>query len=182
MVFLIILLKGGIKYMDKHPALLYKGLVVCVIVLFVGVGVQPAVANVSNSITDEDDDCDICPRKVSKSQLLFLKILKDKLKKIEKTVIFFPGINREIKENIKELSDITNVDSFTLLGRPDRFCDLFEKLKKEWFNNLDDFLSPFENNIIIFAILSAYLDVYFLIFYSVIYSFFCDDKSSTLNL
>jgi len=167
--------------MEGKSALLYKTLVLGVIVLFVGMGVQPAFA-VTQDTSNGEDDCNLCAKKVSTSHPLLLKILKDKLKKIEKTVIFFPGINREIKENIKELSDITNVDSFTLLGRPDRFCDLFEKLKKEWFNNLDDFLSPFENNIIIFAILSAYLDVYFLIFYSVIYSFFCDDKSSTLNL
>lgn len=39
--------------MDKHPAIMYKVLVVGVIVLFIGIGVQPSVAVKSEEIIDE---------------------------------------------------------------------------------------------------------------------------------
>ena len=43
--------------MDRNP-LLYKSLVVGVIVLFISVGIQPAIANVSvNKTSDFTDDC-----------------------------------------------------------------------------------------------------------------------------
>ena len=46
--------------MDKTPV--YRFLVVGVIVLFVGMGVQPAFAvDVSTSISDNEEECDVCP-------------------------------------------------------------------------------------------------------------------------
>ena len=48
--------------MDRNPDLLYKTLVVGVIVLFIGVGIQPAFADVSNiSKSESNENCDICP-------------------------------------------------------------------------------------------------------------------------
>lgn len=55
-------IEGGQTHMDKHPAVLYKTLVVGVMILFIGMGIQPAIAvDVSASISDDEDDCDICP-------------------------------------------------------------------------------------------------------------------------
>ena len=46
--------------MDKHPIWLYKTIVVGVITIFIGVGIQPAFS-VSNNSSDDNDDCDLCP-------------------------------------------------------------------------------------------------------------------------
>jgi hypothetical protein len=43
------------KYMDRNPALLYKTLVVGVIILFVGLGLQPAIAVTSQTIDNDDE-------------------------------------------------------------------------------------------------------------------------------
>jgi hypothetical protein len=44
--------------MSKNPVL-YKTLVVGVIILFIGIGIQPAIAVTPN--TSDSNDCDICP-------------------------------------------------------------------------------------------------------------------------
>jgi hypothetical protein len=41
-----------------------KGLAVAVILLFVGVGVQPVTAKIESRIT-KNDDCNLCPKKVN---------------------------------------------------------------------------------------------------------------------
>jgi len=69
--------------------MLYKTLVVLVIFLFAGIGVQPAFA-VTPETTDSEDDCDICPsigdlverKDVERYQKLYDKILS--LKEINK--------------------------------------------------------------------------------------------------
>jgi hypothetical protein len=43
-----------------NKRMLYKTLVIGVMVIFIGIGVQPAFA-VTRDTTDSEDDCDLCP-------------------------------------------------------------------------------------------------------------------------
>ena len=52
---------------------LKNGLVVGVILLFIGIAIQPAIA-VNPISTDNEDDCDICP-KISNLHLVRLRSL-----------------------------------------------------------------------------------------------------------
>jgi hypothetical protein len=65
------LLKGDKIITIKSPAVLYKTLIVGIIVLLIGVGIQPAFANNVNISTSNfsEDDCDIC-QPVSKKHLM----------------------------------------------------------------------------------------------------------------
>ena len=78
--------------MNKKPVL-YKSLVVVIVILFIGIGIQPAFAvNVSTTISDSEEECDICPsiedvvdsKDLEKYQELFNKInsLKEEDKKL----------------------------------------------------------------------------------------------------
>ena len=69
--------------MSKNPVF-YKSLVVGVIVLFIGVGVQPAFA-VTPDTSDSEDDCNLCAKKVSKSHLILIESL---LNRVEKSKYF----------------------------------------------------------------------------------------------
>ena len=65
--------------MNKNPVL-YKSLVVGVIILFVGVGIQPAFA-VSPDTSESEDDCNLCAKKVSKSHLILIESLLNRVEK-----------------------------------------------------------------------------------------------------
>ncbi|UCF49412.1 MAG: hypothetical protein JSU91_06610 [Thermoplasmatales archaeon] len=86
----------------KGNPVLYKTLVVGVIVLFIGIGVQPAFA-VTKDISDSDDDCDICP-KVSKSHLLLIKSFLKRLEKYDDESSVLSKLNPEIEEKYQEIS------------------------------------------------------------------------------
>jgi hypothetical protein len=100
--------------MHKNPAILYKTLVVVVIVLFIGIGAQPAVA-VTPNITDSDDDCNLCPKKVSKSHLVLIESLLNRLEKYDNNLYE----NKEYKEFKEELLYKKDFNK-------DSFCDKLE--------------------------------------------------------
>ena len=61
-----------------------KTLAVAVIILFLGVGVQPAIA-VTPETTDIEDDCNLCPKKHNKPvicTILFLLLFQHELRLI----------------------------------------------------------------------------------------------------
>ena len=59
-----------------------KALAVAVIILFIGVGVQPTFAvDVSTSNSDNEANCNLCAKKVSKSHLILIKSLLNRLEK-----------------------------------------------------------------------------------------------------
>jgi hypothetical protein len=62
-----------------NQRLIGKGLTVAVILLFVGVGVQPAIAKVE-SRTTKNDDCNLCPKKVNNLRIDETISLKDLLR------------------------------------------------------------------------------------------------------
>ncbi|KYK32080.1 MAG: hypothetical protein AYK22_00540 [Thermoplasmatales archaeon SG8-52-3] len=63
-----------------------KILVVGIIILFLGIAIQPSVAADTN-IKDGEDDCNLCPKKVSKQQIFTINNI---LKSINKKSILKP--------------------------------------------------------------------------------------------
>ena len=128
--------------MDRNPAWLYKTLVVGVILLFVGVGIQPAFAVTPNS-ADSEDDCNLCP-KVRKSHLDRLNSLKNRLKKNDNQLSVLSNHNPKVEEEFQGLSD--KITTHEKLSSNSSICDflynyfLFIFLKCVLFNILDDFI------------------------------------------
>jgi hypothetical protein len=83
--------------------MLYKTLVVGVIVLFVGMGVQPAVA-VTPDTNESEDDCNLCAKKVSKSQLTLLENSLNRLEKYENQLSILSKQYPQFEEKYKEIS------------------------------------------------------------------------------
>jgi hypothetical protein len=122
--------------------MLYKTLVVGVIVLFIGVGVQPAIATVENDSIEKDDDCNLCAKKVSKPNLVFLKGLLDiidrninKLSVISKNNPIlekkYPELFTKItilKEVSNELNNDIHTNSTFIFGIHDRICNFLSAL------------------------------------------------------
>lgn len=81
-----------------------KGLVVGIIILFLGAGFQPAIADVSNIYnSDSEDDCDICP-KVSKQHIVRIKSLIDRLDTLNTKLSKVSKLNPELEDKYQELS------------------------------------------------------------------------------
>ncbi|UCF49034.1 MAG: hypothetical protein JSU91_04610 [Thermoplasmatales archaeon] len=92
--------------MDRNPAMLYKTLVVGVIVIFIGVGIQPAVAELSNiSKSDSKDDCNLCPKKISKSHIILIESLLNRLEKYDNKLSILFKNNPEIEKRNKAFSN-----------------------------------------------------------------------------
>ena len=62
------------------PRIICKCLAVAVILLFIGLGVQPAIAITPNT-SDSEDDCNLCPKKISKLPLSLIEKLLDRREK-----------------------------------------------------------------------------------------------------
>ena len=81
--------------------LVRSGLVFGIIILFVGVGVQPAFANVSiNTLNEGEDDCEICPS---------IKRIKS-LAHIKENKILYNMINEQLEEYSNLKNDKTEGD------------------------------------------------------------------------
>ena len=94
--------------MAKTSSMVYKTLVVGVIVLFIGIGIQPAFAVTPNT-TDSKDDCKLCP-KVSSLHLFRLKRLLNRLEKYDNELSVLSKLNPEIEEKYQEISNYINTD------------------------------------------------------------------------
>lgn len=134
--------------MEGKSAMLYKTLVVGVIVLFIGTGVQPAIATVEPT-TIESDDCSLCP-KVSNQQIDKLKNSIDRIKQIKNELSLIAKYYPEIEEKCKDLSDkITNImkikdkyifSNFWPFPLLTAFCTVALSLWIAYFNILDYFI------------------------------------------
>jgi hypothetical protein len=80
-----------------------NALVVGVILLFVGVAVQPSIA-VNPISSDNEEDCNICP-KVSKTHLVRLKSLINRVETLDKKLSVVSKHNPESTEKYQEISD-----------------------------------------------------------------------------
>jgi hypothetical protein len=97
--------------MEGKSAVLYKFLVVGVIVLFIGVGLQPGIAiDVSKSISDSEDDCNLCPRVSNQhndSVEVIINILSGLLKQ-------YPTAEDELQNLKEEITTPSEEDCFKL--------------------------------------------------------------------
>jgi hypothetical protein len=89
--------------MDRNPVVLYKTLVVGIIVLLLGIGIQPAIA-VNHNATHTEDDCEICP-KISNQNIVLIKSLFNRLKIFEKQLSVLSRFNPEFEEKYQEMSE-----------------------------------------------------------------------------
>ena len=80
-----------------------NGLVMVVILLFMGVAVQPAIA-VNPISTDNEEDCSICP-KVSKQHLVRLRSLINRVETLNNKLSVLSKLYPEVAEKYQELSD-----------------------------------------------------------------------------
>jgi hypothetical protein len=78
-------------------------LVVGVILLFISIAFQPAIA-VNPISSDNEEDCDICP-KVSKTHLVRLKSLINRVETIKNKLLPMSKYNTKFVEKYQELSD-----------------------------------------------------------------------------
>ena len=85
---------------------LKKGLVIGIIVLFLGVGFQPALANEisTNMVSDVDEDCLEC-QPVNRVEILKVKLLLIRIEAITNILLSRFGHITEVKEKYQELSD-----------------------------------------------------------------------------
>ena len=94
-----------------QKGLIRKGLVLSVIILFIGVGIQPALADTPIiTLKDIDEDCIECQASNGIS-LLRAKILLFRVKVVTNVILSSKfGEIPEIKENCQEILDVINSD------------------------------------------------------------------------
>ena len=83
-----------------------KALVVGIIVLFIGVGVQPAFANevsITNKTSDVEEDCNCNP--VSNLHLVRLERILNRVESYTNIISIFSNRNPVIQEKCEELSN-----------------------------------------------------------------------------
>ena len=119
--------------MNKLRDLLSKTLVVGVIVLFIGVGIQPAFA-VTPDTSDSVEDCNLCP-KASKQQIDRLNNLLERLVRYDSQLSILSKHNPEIEEKYQELSNYINSDE-PISIRP--LC-IFLEILRYFFIDLGDY-------------------------------------------
>ena len=78
-----------------------KALVICIILLFLGVGFQPALAN---EVSDVDEDCLEC-QPVNRIDLLKVKLLLIRVEAITNVILSKYGHIPEVAEKCKVASD-----------------------------------------------------------------------------
>ena len=106
----------------KGKPVLCKSLVVGVIILFVGIGIQPAFAVTSNS-TGNKDDCNLCP-KINKQQIDKLITRLDKYEKYDIQSVL--STQNPIKEEIFQ-SLSKKITSDEKLSSNSSICEFLEK-------------------------------------------------------
>ena len=89
--------------MVKTSSMVYKTLVVGVIVLFIGVGIQPAIAVTPNT-ADSEEECNLCP-KVSNLHLVLLERMLNRVETLTSKLSVVSKLNPLIEEKSQVLSD-----------------------------------------------------------------------------
>jgi len=90
--------------------ILYKTLVVGVILLFIGIGIQPAFA-VKSNFSDTDNDCELCAKKVSTSHLILISGLINIIEKYENQLILSSKQYPQFEEKYKDLFNAITIFS-----------------------------------------------------------------------
>ncbi len=80
-----------------------NGLVVAIVLLFIGVAVQPSIA-VNPIPSDNEEDCDICP-KSSSLHLVRLKSLINRVETLDNKLSVMSKHNPKVADKYQELSD-----------------------------------------------------------------------------
>jgi hypothetical protein len=93
-----------------------------IVILFLGVGIQPAIAVTPNT-SGIENDCNLCPKKVSKPSLVLIQSLLDRLKYYDNelsvlTKFYFRiGVYKEISNRLIVLEEI-NIGGITYWDFP----------------------------------------------------------------
>jgi hypothetical protein len=114
-----------------NQRIICKGLAVAVIILFIGVGIQPAFADVSNtSVSDSIEDCNLCP-KVSDKHLFRLRILLNRIEIFNNELNDISKQNPKVEENFQKLLD--NISYLQVLNNKSRICEILDKIIIEFY-------------------------------------------------
>ena len=99
-----------------------KVLVVCIIVLFLGVGFQPALANEisTTTVSDVDEDCLEC-QPVNRIDLLKVRLLLIRVEVLTNILMQRFGHIPEIKEKCEEISN--RISKLQVLNENSFICD-----------------------------------------------------------
>ena len=81
-----------------------KTLAVAVILLFLGLAIQPSVA-VQPETTDIEDDCNLCAKKVSKHHLVLIQSITRRLETYSNQILNEFKDEPEIRQKCQEISD-----------------------------------------------------------------------------
>jgi hypothetical protein len=142
--------------------MLNKGLAVAVIILFLGLTVQPSVA-VQPETTDNNDDCDLCPKKVSKSHLSLIKNSLNRLEKYDNQLLilskYYPEFEEKFQELSEEIATLKEINKELSLWNFPIICKITALLfyhQLRTFSNFSELLYSFRNNQIILIFLSAW--------------------------
>ena len=132
-----------------------KGLVVGIIVLFIGVGFQPAFANevsVTNKTSDFEEDCNCNP--VSNLHLIRLERLVNRLEIHTKILSVFSKYNPEFAEKYQEIPN--RISTLVSINEESVICDFLESLFNKYFDKIVnlheklDSLEPFPRLYLLF--------------------------------
>ena len=131
-----------------------KSLVVGIIVLFIGVGFQPAFAN-EVSITNKsevEEDCDCQP--VSNLHLIRLERMLNRLEIHTKILSVISKYNSEIAEKYQEISN--RILTLVSINEESVICDFLESLNNKYYDKIFnlyeklDSLEPFPRLYLLF--------------------------------
>jgi hypothetical protein len=89
----------------EENLLIKKILALGIIILFLGVGIQPAIATIEPETSDSDDDCNLCTKKVRKSHLVLLKSLLNRLEKYANQLSDISKQYPEFEDKYQELTE-----------------------------------------------------------------------------
>ena len=134
-----------------------KAFVLVIIVLFLGVGFQPALANEisTNIVSDVDEDCNCKP--INDIQVVRIERLLDRLENRINFILLRYGHLPEVAEKCEEVLGVINSD-----GLLDIICDFIDILV-EYFLAMYEIL-PYELWLLFFMIPSAFVLVFGVMF------------------
>lgn len=116
-----------------------NGLAVAVILLFIGVGIQPAIAKLSIITTsDNEDDCNLCP-KVSNQHLVRLKSLISRLETLNTKLSVLSKHYPEFEGKYNGILNILNTDKILDNSYPLR-CKILYEIMNRYVERCEKFL------------------------------------------
>jgi hypothetical protein len=145
--------------------LIRKGLVFSIIVLFIGVGIQPAFATESITTIADSEDCKDC--QVSEEySLLKVNLMLTRLGVIVNFVSYRFGDIAKVKENCQKIIDVINLFSltdneticniiYTIMTPVDSLIDSFSDTYK-YLENISYFLATMFKLTVVYPIIGVF--------------------------